>query len=39
MLKYLKQDLNYGSLTHETRIKDAVDMEDLIMSFGDRSYP
>ena len=36
MLKYLIQDFhlslfqNYGSLTHETRIKDAVNMEDLI---------
>ena len=29
---------NYGSLTHETRIKDAVNMEDLT-SFDDRSYP
>ena len=33
MLKYLIQDFhlslfqNYGSLTHETRIKDAVNME------------
>ena len=36
MLKYLIQtsifrcSKNYGSLTHETRIKDAVNMEDLI---------
>ena len=36
MLKYLIQDFhlslfkNYGSLTHETKIKDAVNMEDLI---------
>ena len=35
MLKYLIQEFhryskNYGSLTHETRIKDAVNMEDLI---------
>ena len=35
-LKYLIQDFhlslskNYGSLTHETRIKDAVNMEDFI---------
>ena len=27
MFRYSK---NYGSLTHETRIKDAVNMEDLI---------
>ena len=25
---------NYGSLTHETRIKDAVNMEDLICLLG-----
>ena len=36
MLKYLIQtsifrySKNYGSLTHETRIKDSVNMEDLI---------
>ena len=31
MLKYLIQDFkNYNSLTHETRIKDAVNMDDLI---------
>ena len=36
MLKYLIQDFhlllskNYGSMTHENRIKDAVNMEDLI---------
>ena len=36
MLKYLIQtsifrySKNYGSLTHETRIKDAVNMRDLI---------
>ena len=36
MLKYLKQDFhlslskNYGSLTHETRTKYAVNMKDLI---------
>ena len=36
MLKYLKQtsifrySKNYGILTHETKIKDAVNMEDLI---------
>ena len=29
---------NYGSLTHETRIKDAVNMERSHMSFGDRYY-
>ena len=36
ILKYLIQtsifrySKNYGSLTHETRIKDAVNMEDLV---------
>ena len=30
---------NYGSLTHGIRIKDAVNMEDLICTFSDRSYP
>ena len=40
MLKYLIQtsifrySKNYGSLTHETRIKDAVNVGDLIMSLA-----
>ena len=40
MLKYLIQtsifrySKNYGSLTHETRIKDAVNMGDLICLLG-----
>ena len=31
MFRYSK---NYGSLTHETRIKDAVNMEDLTCLFA-----
>ena len=27
---FVRYSKNYGSLTHETRIKDAVNMEDLI---------
>ena len=30
MTSIFRYSKNYGSLTHETRIKDAVNMEDLI---------
>ena len=30
MTAIFRYSKNYGSLTHETRIKDAVNMEDLI---------